>query len=98
MADESCTCFQGHAPCSYCERCSECQGCGKVFFDGDRNRDDVEIPVCPTCQDRYLRALELHQLDCRCEPCMAFVNADDAEAGFKAAIPIMMIEESRHGH
>lgn len=89
MEELSCTCFLGMAPCSHCERSSECMGCGKVFYDEGRTA------VCPPCQDQYRWALQRHELDCLCAACVAFTNEDDAESGFKAAIPIMIEMENR---
>lgn len=91
-----CTCFLGHAPCTYCEYCSKCRACGNVYFDRSRFDDDKSIAVCEPCQDAYRHKLEGHQLDCTCRPCMAFVNARNAEEGFLDAIPIMIEEEHAH--
>lgn len=94
MSEQSCTCFQGHAPCDYCERTVECCGCGKLYFDESGTFDDMDVPVCSTCEVKYRHILEGHELDCTCRACLAFVNEDDAEAGFKVAIPILIEEKN----
>lgn len=92
MSEQSCTCFQGHAPCSYCEQTSVCDGCGVLFYDHDRDTNESEVCVCPKCEVKYRHILEGHELDCTCRACLAFVNEDDAEAGFKVAIPILIAD------
>lgn len=87
--DISCTCFLGHPPCGWCTEQSSCEGCGKSFHDPEGTA------ICEDCQERYRRLLEGHQLDCTCGPCIAFVDAPDADTGFAAAIPLMIALEAR---
>lgn len=94
LSDGCCTCFQS-APCVFCMAHSSCESCGKIHFDYEREDSGDSIGVCEDCQEKYRIQLEGHKLDCTCEPCMAFVNAEDAETGFRAAIPLMIAAEAK---
>lgn len=97
---ESCSCWRS-APCSYCMSTAECQGCGALFFEEDvyrSRREHEEFPVCAACAAKYQQILERHGLDCRCGACEAFASGEDAESGFKAALPLLILKESEGGH
>lgn len=51
LPPESCTCFLGHAPCSFCENSNECTGCGAIFYDPDEDRDEPLCEICDVLSD-----------------------------------------------
>lgn len=52
ILDQSCSCFLGHAPCSFCTDTYECESCGTRVIAADEEEAAVNECICTDCLHR----------------------------------------------